>query len=121
MATMNRFIRNLRLLHIGFLALVVVLLTGCNQHDYNMQANVDTLGDAMSHCRGYTRFMLPDEARMSLDELSSRETPEYYDIFFDVSDASESGHAKCRVDKTGLIIFYQTYGYRQRSRSFADF
>jgi len=103
------------------LILAATFLSGCNQVQYDPQGDVDTLGDAMSHCRAYTKAVLPQGTRIALDELSSRETREYYEIFFDVSDANQTGYAKCRVDKYGLITYHGTRDFRTRSKSFSGF
>ena len=92
-----------------------------NHNNYELQGDVDTIGDAMSHCRAYTIHSMPEGTRVSLDEYSSRETREYYDIYFDLTDATQSGYAKCRVDKSGLITYLGTRDFRKKSRSFADF
>ena len=104
---------------------LMVLAIGCNacmnSNDFNLQGDVDTLGDAISHCRAYTTPEMPPGTRIALDEFSSRETHEYYDIYFDVSDSSQSGYAKCRVDKSGLITYLGTRDFHRKSKSFASF
>ncbi len=99
----------------------VIFVSGCNLMEPDPQGDVDTIGDAMSHCRQYTKEVLPEGTMIALDEWSSRETREYYDIYFDVSDATQTGYAKCRVDKMGLITYHGTRDFRTKSRSFSGF
>lgn len=99
----------------------VIIASGCQKAEHNPQGDVDTIGDAMSHCRQYTKAVLPEGTLIALDEWSSRETREYYDIYFDVSDSTQTGYAKCRVDKMGLITYHGTRDFRTKSRSFSGF
>ena len=104
-----------------FLMLVLPLwLVACSD-PYPMQAKVRDLGDAIEHCRGYTRYMLPPEAVLSLDALSTRQGRHFYDVFFSVRDNEHSGYVRCQIDMTGTIVLFKVRDYRQRSRSFSDF
>ena len=107
--------------YLGLIALAMGCSACVKPNDFDLQGDVDTLGDAMSHCRAYTTHEMPQGTRISLDEYSSRETREYYDIYFDLSDSSQSGYAKCRVDKSGMITYLGTRDFRRKSRSFAGF
>lgn len=107
--------------YLGVLALVIGCSACVKPSEFDLQGDVDTLGDAMSHCRAYTTHEMPEGTRISLDEYSSRETHEYYDIYFDLSDSHQSGYAKCRVDKNGLITYLGTRDFRRKSRSFSGF
>lgn len=106
---------------LGTIALVLLCSACMKKNKYEMQADVDDLGDAMSHCRGYTQFLMPKGTLITLDEWSSRETLQYYDVFFELTDSKQTGYAKCRVNKTGLITYHGTRDFRRQSRSFSGF
>lgn len=97
-----------------------LFLLACSE-PYPMQAKVRGLGDAINHCRNYTRYMLPPEAVISLDSLSTREGEYFYDVFFSVRDHHDSGYVRCQIDMSGTIVHFKVRDFRQRSRSFSDF
>ncbi len=97
-----------------------LLLLSCSD-PYPLQAKVRGLGDAINHCRGYTRHMLPPEAVISLDALSTREGRYFYDVFFSVTDGHDHGYVRCQIDMGGTIVNFDVRDFRQRSRSFSGF
>lgn len=114
--------RKVSLIRYILMLTLVALCYGCDErYKYDMQADVDDLGDAMAHCRGYTKFLVPDDALITLDGWSSRETSEYYDVFFELTDSKQNGYAKCRVNKAGLITYHGIRDFQRKARSFAGF
>ena len=111
---MSVFIRRLPLL------VLPLLLMACSD-PYPMQKPVRDLGDAINHCRDYTKYMLPPEAFISLDSLSTREGQYFYDVFFSVRDHKDSGYVRCQINMDGMIVYFNVRDFRQRSRSFSDF
>lgn len=101
------------------LTMVVTFTTGCAREEYKMQTSVGDIGDAMEHCRGFMYFLTEQGTQVSIDNLSSRETSEHYDIFLDLSDSKQSGYAQCRVDMQGKIIYHVMRNFRRKSRSFS--
>lgn len=98
------------------------VLTGCSVEHYDRQGHdIRRLGDAINHCRNYTEFVLPAEARISVDRLSTREGRDYYDVYFDVSHGTHHGYVQCQVDFHGKITHHVVREFRRRSRSFGDF
>lgn len=95
-------------------------LAACSE-PYPMQRPVRDLGDAINHCRDYTKYMLPPEAVISLDSLSTRQGKYFYDVFFSVRDQKDSGYVRCQIDMEGMIVYFNVQGYRQRIRSFTGF
>ena len=65
--------------------------------------------------------MLPPEAVISLDALSTRQGKYFYDVFFSVRDHKDSGYVRCQIDMDGMIVYFKVRDFRQRSRSFSDF
>ena len=97
-----------------------LLLTACQREEYNMQGKAGDIGDAMEHCRGLMQHLTERGTSISIDNLSSRATSEYYDIYLDLSDTKQSGYAQCRVDAQGKIVYHVMRNFRQKSRSFAS-
>lgn len=97
-----------------------VWLAACSE-SYPMQKPVHDLGAAINHCREYTQYMLPPEAVISLDALSTRQGKYFYDVFFSVRDHKESGYVRCQINMDGMIVYFKVRDFRQRSRSFSDF
>lgn len=97
----------------------LMLLVACQKETYNLQGRAGDIGDAMEHCRAFMNHLLPDDAYVYIDSLSSRETVEYFDIFLDLHDNDQSGYAQCRVNKQGLITYHVIREFRQKGRSFA--
>ncbi len=95
-------------------------LAACSE-SYPMQKPVHDLGAAINHCREYTQYMLPPEAVISLDALSTRQGKYFYDVFFSVRDHKESGYVRCQINMDGMIVYFNVRDFRQRSRSFSDF
>lgn len=100
--------------------LLVLSLTACGfqNQSFDMQGKAGDIGDAMEHCRKFMTYLIPENAYVYIDEASSRETEEYYDIFLDIHDDKESGYGQCRVDKKGMIIYHVIREFRQQGRSF---
>lgn len=96
------------------------MLAACSD-PYPMTAPVRGIGDAIDHCRQYSRHMLPQEAVISLDSLSTRESKHFYDVFFSVQDSNDSGYVRCQIDKKGTIVYFNIRDYRRKGRSFVDF
>ena len=100
----------------------VLAISGCSVERYDRQGvDIRRLGDAINHCRGYTEFVLPPEARISVDRLSTREAIDHYDVYFNVSDGTHHGYVQCQVDFRGKITHHVVRDFRRRSRSFGDF
>lgn len=110
----------MRLRHTPLL-LVLLILSSCFRSDeYNKQGDVNDIVDAMEHCHGLMETLVPSDAVIYYDDKSTRETVEYYDVYFDLQDATQEGWAQCRVNKRGLITLHTIYDFRQKSRSFSD-
>lgn len=102
--------------------MTVIALTGCSVEYYDRQGqDIQRLGDAINHCRGYTEFVLPPAARISVDRLSTREARDHYDVYFNVSDGTHHGYVQCQVNLRGKITHHVVRDFRRRSRSFGDF
>lgn len=104
------------------LLVVCIGLTACGfQKDSSkMKGKVGDIGEAMEHCRRFMKHLLPAEVFVYIDMASSRETEEYYDIFLDLHDKDQNGHAQCRVDKEGMIIYHAIRNFREKGRSFTS-
>ena len=101
-----------------WLILTLVMLAACSREPYIMQAEVREMGDAMEHCKGFMKHLLPDDAQIHIDDRSSRETVEHYDVYFKLYDAKQEGWSMCRVNMAGLITYQAVHEFRQKGRSF---
>ncbi|NRA23466.1 MAG: hypothetical protein HRU08_03140 [Oleispira sp.] len=101
------------------LTLIYGFLAACDSKEpYNLQGKAGDIGDSMEHCRAFLKHLLPSDAYVYIDSASSRETVEYFDIFLDIQDNEQEGHAQCRVNKRGLITHHSIRDFRQKRRSF---
>ena len=101
-------------------------ISGCSKplvgvvNKYDMQARVGDIGDAMEHCRGYISYVLDGDVMIHIDQISSREETEYYEIFLELQDVTQEGWAQCRVSKEGTIIYHKIRDFTRQGRSFAE-
>lgn len=102
------------------LAYIGLAACGLQKEPSKLQGKVGDLGEAMEHCRTFIKHLLPNDVFISIDTASSRETSEHYDIFLDLHDKDQDGHAQCRVNKQGLIIYHAIRNFREKGRSFTD-
>ena len=111
-----RFLRPFLILFICF------IVAGCRLYKdaYEMQGKAGDIGDAMEHCRAYTEYVLPNDAYVYIDNASSRETNEHFDIFLELQDNDQEGYAQCRVNKRGLITYHSIREFTLKARSFSQ-
>ncbi len=102
------------------LILLLVGVAGCGfqKQSFDMQGQVGDIGDAMEHCRRFMTHLLPADSYIYIDQASSRETEDHYDIFLDLHNHYEDGYGQCRVNKKGLIIYHVIRDFNERGRSF---
>ncbi|ASP38691.1 hypothetical protein CHH28_08360 [Bacterioplanes sanyensis] len=100
--------------------IVITALTGCGR-DPERMANIRDLGDAINHCRNYTRQVLPDDTAIAIDRLSTRENTEFYDVYLRVSDKDHNGWVRCQVTQDGYIDEHRVYGMRHEGPSIFSF
>lgn len=93
------------------LLLPLAMLTAC---DNSLQGRVHDIGDAIEHCRTYARKTLPNDVVISVDQLSTRENREYYEVFLNIQNRTRRGYAHCQIDMDGLIVDFTTPGFRQK-------
>lgn len=101
-----------------FLLATPLLLMGC---DPDPQGDVHNLSDAIDHCRGYTADILSPTIDISLDHLSTRESREFYDVFFNLETREKRSYAHCKVDMNGLIVQLDTPGFPKKGGAFSGF
>jgi hypothetical protein len=79
--------------------LACMVLASCRlyKEQYEMQGQAGDIGDAMEHCKGYIKYVLPNDAYVYIDQASSRETSEHFDIFLELLDNDQEGYAQCRL------------------------
>jgi len=102
--------------------LTCFILASCRlyKEQYEMQGKAGDIGDAMEHCRGYIKYVLPADAYVYIDTASSRETNEHFDIFLDLQDNDQEGYAQCRVNKRGLITYHAIREFTLKAQSFSE-
>jgi len=96
--------------HLG--ALAIFALAGCSLQE-GLQGDVRNLGDAINHCRDYTRNTLAGSPVISVDRLSTRESREYYDVFLNLDRQDKHGYVHCQVNMDGLIVEHSVNKYRK--------
>jgi len=98
---------------------LLLLISGCDQ---GLQGeNVRNLGDAIDHCRTYSRNVLIKDVVISLDQISTREQGGYYFIFLNLDTQEKHGFASCQVDMDGLIVSYSAPGFHKNTGAFSQF
>lgn len=102
-------------------AIIASLALASCLRDAERVANVRDIGDAINHCRNYTRSVLPDDTAISIDRLSTRENSEYYDVYLRVSDKNNHGWVRCQVAQDGYIYEHRVHGMRHEGPSIFSF
>jgi len=102
------------------LLLLTILLNSCSElfERFEMRADVAEIGDAMEHCKSFMEHILSEDVQVFIDEKSTRETVEHYDIYLLLYDAEQEGWAQCRVNHRGEIIFHAIRDFQEKGRSF---
>lgn len=102
------------------LLLLAFMLNSCSDmfERFDMRADVQEIGDAMAHCKRFMEHILAADVQVFIDEKSTRETVEHYDIYLLLYDAEQEGWAQCRVNHRGEIIFHAIRDFEQKGRSF---
>lgn len=106
------------------LAFTVLAVAGCDyRFDEKLQGDIDTMRDAMNHCKVYTRNQLPDDVNISvsIDHLSSRLYEDGFEVYLDVRDLEQNGYVQCKVDNSGYIVHHGIYGFKRKTKSFSGF
>ena len=85
---------------------------------FNMKAEVSGIGDAMEHCQAFMEHLLTEDVQVFVDEKSTRETVEHYDVYFHLYDEKQEGWAQCRVNMRGEITYHSIRDFRIKGRSF---
>ena len=99
-------------------ALLVFFISGC---DKGLQGDVRDLGEAIEHCRQYSKKVLISDVVISVDQLSTREQGNVYKVFLNLDNQKQHGYASCEVDMSGLIVSYSAPGFNKNTGAFSQF
>ncbi|MAD47224.1 MAG: hypothetical protein CMI02_08885 [Oceanospirillaceae bacterium] len=99
-------------------AALVMVISGCDQ---GLQGDVRDLGEAIQHCREYSKKVLISDVVISVDQLSTREQGGYYKVFLNLDNQHKHGYASCEVDMSGLIVNYSAPGFHKNTGAFSQF
>ncbi len=97
-----------------------VLLAGCD-FGASLQGNVRNLGDAIDHCRSYTRHVVIADTVISVDQLSTRQSRDFYEVYLNLDTKEKHGYSYCQIDMDGLIVQHSAPGFRKNSGAFSQF
>lgn len=89
----------------------VLALAGCSD---GRQGKVRDLSDAIAHCREYSDKVLPNDVEISLDQFSTRQSREFYDVFLNAETRTKRTYVHCRITMSGYIDLYDTPGLRRK-------
>ncbi|WP_430461298.1 hypothetical protein ACQUQU_00510 [Thalassolituus sp. LLYu03] len=98
--------------------LALLLLNSCSK---GLQGDVHNLSDAIEHCRDYSRNVLDSDLEISLDQYSTRQSREFYDVYMNVESRVRKGYAHCKIDTAGLIVLFDAPGFRRKGGAFSQF
>lgn len=103
--------------------LLLMLISGCADKGYPKQAQdgVRNLGEAIGHCRAYTRYHVDGDPAISLDNLSTRRDLKYYEVFLNLTTKEDSGYAHCRISFAGEIRIHRIKGFNKGGGFFGSF